>query len=769
MVQETLKTRMTSQAQNVQLRETLRPGSNGGSVTPIPAGFVSGPTDYSWIANDAADLLNAYGKHLDAADKARKQQAQTVEDAQLAQFDMDVYNIQTNPEMSASEKEIRVQDRYNQYPNLPVAKKHSVLSAHNADVAKTYMNMSEQQYKKDVVEGESNQRKQYSELAVTLDPYNATLSPQEQYKKGREYMNDLNQLRTAMNAISLNPNNPDIVYKYGEEGAQYLRQLMPQEFRRRFVNGQLTQQDLNDAINNFAIQIQGSVNPVTGTTYSATEAFGIASNVFNPMYKGMLEEKDRVSKLTQEIQKSYDEDFVNNLMKAQGIDTWLTYKLVGKDPATLNSVLGISANDEKWQQIKNSAKLLSTTEQGRLKFDPTTPNEFLTLMSQNTDMPDSSMDANIEMYNRQEQAPQTPSTSMNLLEQMRGNKGFYTRVPDNMKQGVYNTIKQAVASDMAQNTRSLIIRKVDNTPTDAPWYQKVAARGYNTVLDISENIGLIDTETNNRQIDSMVKDYVADLRGLGMSHQEATDIIQDSLKQLGIDGKEFKPLSDADVPYFFRLAIDGLKSSPLTRGAGLAIQKGVKALASNEGEGGKANLGQTTVPEQQTSQTNTDSGKVNMSSIYNTKEYREVVSQLAKQGKEKKITREQAQNEVGQLVSRVAKELFGAKEAKADTIPYKAGNNADDYGDKPMSKVDIMLDEYYKASQQDNELARHRAEQAVLDKLPDVLSKKEIKEFYDTLLSKETDLTTQEERLAMNQDDRQPSNQLSDRKKRKNK
>lgn len=179
--------------------------------------------------------------------------------------------------------------------------------------------------------------------------------------------------------------------------------------------------------------------------------------------------------------------------------------------------------------------------------------------------------------------------------------------------------------------------------------------------------------------------------------------------------------------------------------------------------------------EEQQQVVNDEDNQMSRVNVYETPEYQEFRSKIVKAVKNKQMTREQGINEDNQFLARaraalskIAEELT-VKSAAADTIPYRAGNNADDYGDKPMSKVDIMLEEYYRAGEKETEKERFRAEQAVLDKLPDVLSKKEIKQFYDVILSEETDATTLRERLAMNQDDRQLSYQLSDRRKRKKK
>ena len=286
----------------------------------------------------------------------------------------------------------------------------------------------------------------------------------------------------------------------------------------------------------------------------------------------------------------------------------------------------------------------------------------------------------------------------------------------------------------------------------------------------------------NEDVAKQISDVINTASYLGYTNEECKDIVNNALLSLGM-----KPVKGAHTPEELDHSIKGAFGR-LARGEVLGFKLFGEEPGSQQEEQSN-DLGidvtqymnennQITQAPSNTEQpqvVNDEANQMSRINVYETPEYQEFRSKIVKAVKNKQMTREQGINEDNQFLARAKAALarvaseFGVKSAAADTIPYKAGNNADDYGDKPMSKVDIMLDEYYKAGQQGTETERFRAEQAVLDRLPEVLTSKEMKEFYDVLLSEEPDETTFEERLAMSQDDRQLSDQLADRKKKKKK
>ena len=159
---------------------------------------------------------------------------------------------------------------------------------------------------------------------------------------------------------------------------------------------------------------------------------------------------------------------------------------------------------------------------------------------------------------------------------------------------------------------------------------------------------------------------------LGFSNEETKNIVNKALETMGL--KHINGVYTADelagamsASNIMPWAMEGIESKPASKDIGEYLDDSNR-MSLPQKEQQNANV------------VNDEANQMSKINVYETPEYQEFRSKIAKAVKNKQMTREQAENEDNQFLTKAKEALarvaseFGVKSAKADTIPYKEGS-----------------------------------------------------------------------------------------------
>jgi len=683
MANETLETRTLRQAKNVNLGAFMAPSGSVGNATP----------DYVSNYNPWEGVGEGLGRGIKGvADTFKAQQDQAAKEAEnKAESDMylEVYNIQRTPSnmMTASQKEIEIDKVVNKYSGIvSVPKIHAVLNANGAQPEKTYTRMSEQKGKEQLVAMQETQNEEMAKLAISMDPSFASQTPAAQIEAGKQISSVQARLTAAFDhAITLGDSLDEqtLASRSGllDETAMYAAQLFPRDARVALYSGKWTPNDTEAFVNSLSMSLSQKVNPVTGTVLSKQQADFYARSVADRLLAQSDKERQEALKKTVEYQNSWM-DFKRNQIGTTGsAEDQAIYIMYGKDPATLEKAYG-SLNARK--TLREDLELIGATANGHTLIPGGVSNMSVSLMAQNNNMPLQQSDARAVLTGRQASQPQSIASNQNLLEQIDSYQdNWLLTLPSDYADQNIDALKQAIPADIQTNIQSLV--QANLAPQEGEgWLQRAfrainnVAVGTGTTQDVDDPMQV--RGANAKAINSMLNDYANKLRRIGMSEKDVKDIVSQGITMAGVP--DAKGSIQSMINSTANMAANGmLKGTPLE---GTVVEsvlaRGLRAgMESNQKEEPTANAN-TAIESigEQPKTIETDNGKVNMTSIYDTKQYKDLRKFLTGEVKAQRMTAEQATNEMSQFLSKVGStiadtfnSIVGVKSAEAAVLPVE--------------------------------------------------------------------------------------------------
>ena len=778
---ETLKQRVEGNLKKVDVGTFMAPSGSTGSATPD---YVGESVDaFDWLRDGISGLGNSFNSFVDVAANSKVQKAKEEQTKlESAMYD-EVYNIKRTPTdmMSASQKEIAIDNIVNKYSSsIPFEKRQAILTANGAETEKTYTYMSEQKGKEQLVEMQASQNTEMAKLAVDMDPSLASVSPAAQIQEGKRIARTSALMTSAFDSIISLGNASDeqtIMARDGrvDEVAEYAKQLFPREARVALYKGDWTPNDTFAFQNSLAMSLSQRINPVTGTKLSKQEADFYAKTVTDRLLAKADKERQESLKRTVEFQEATIQSMQYSIAMSGTLEDQITYVFTGKSPDVLAQTMG---SPERVAELASRLKETGVTSNGRLSIPGTVPNYAVSLLADNDNMPLQQADATEALFRRHSEQQTSIGGNKNMLDLIGSRKeNWLQTLPQEYAQSNIDTMKQTLPRDISFAFQSLVQANLEPQENEG-WLM----RAFRTVNNTFVGTGTTRDITNQTQvsganaqaINGMLTEYSNSLRRIGMPEKDIQDIISSSLDMAGVP-----QIKKGSVNNIINSVTNMIVEGSLFKDGGVldkvpdvVKERGVQIALSSAVENiNKEEQQTTTSPEAQQQTKELFSGNKQMSSIYEAPEYRSVVKHLTSQVKQEKMTQPQAENELKVFVDKaknavasVAKELFGIKTANADTIDttkYDELNTPDGYdnsGDKSMDKVDILIDEYTKASTTEG-VGRFKKTLAVLNRADKILTSDELYEFYRAIAPERN---TEAENMAMNQDDRQPSDQLAD-------
>lgn len=677
---ETLKTRILGGAQNVRLGDFMTPSGGGGNATPDYVGS----SGLEYLGQGLEAFGKGIGKVGDLIKDAKKQQQQEEQNKAESDMYLDVYNIQRTPSdmMTASQKEIAIDNVVNKYSGIvPVSKIHSILNANGAEPEKTYTRMSEQAAKQQSVQKQVDQNEELSKLATTMDPSYMSASFSSQISAGRTINRNISLFSAAMDkAISLGPNVSDeqsIADRNGtfDEAAQWARGLFPKDARTKYYNNQWTEKDTADYINGFARSLTQKINPITGTVLSKQEADFYAREVASRMFGQMDKIKLDSTKHTLEYQNAVLDIMANDLgMASESNEQVALYVMTRKSPDMLAQVFG---TDEMKKNLAANMSKIGMTSNGHVLFPRGLSNQFISLMADNSEMPLQQADSVKELFLRHDRQQPTLNGNRNSLELIdsRQDNWLATLPTDYAKENI-DIMKQALPKDISLGIQSLVQARMAPQPNEG-WFQRAVRWINNEAVDqgtyTSPEDMLKVRGANAEAINSMLNQYVDSLERIGMPEKDINDIISNSIQMAGI------PKGEGNSRSLIRMAVNSIanglteplrKANPVAA-LGDAVTKVAETVATQE----EVKEPELDTIKEQPKEVEVGDGKVDVSSIYDTKAYKTFVKNLVKEVKEGRMTEDQAKNEVSVFLSKIGdafSAVFGVKTAQAEELPIES-------------------------------------------------------------------------------------------------
>lgn len=658
MANETLETRTLRQAKNVNLGAFMAPGGSTGNATP----------DYVSNYNPWEGVGEGLGRGIKgAADVFKTQQDQAAKEAEnQAESDMylEVYNIQRTPSnmMTASQKEIEIDRVVNKYSGVvSVPKIHAVLNANGAQPEKTYTRMSEQRGKEQLVSMQATQNEEMAKLAISMDPSFSAQSPATQISAGKQIAATQAKLTAAFDhVLSLGDSLDEqtMASRNGllDETAMYAAQLFPRQARIALYSGKWTPNDTEAFVNSLSMSLSQKVNPVTGTVLSKQQADFYARSVADRLLAQSDKERQEALKKTVEYQNSWM-DFKRNQIGTTGTpEDQAIYIMYGKDPAALEKSYGSLKARET---LREDLELIGATANGHTLIPGGVSNMSVSLMAENNNMPLQQSDARAVLTGRQASQPQSIVSNQNLLEQIDSyQEGWLNTLPSDYANQNVDALKQAIPADIQTNIQSLV--QANLAPQEGEgWLQRAfrainnVAVGTGTTQDVGDPMQV--RGANAQAINSMLNDYANKLRRIGMSEKDVKDIVSQGITMAGVP--EAKGSTQNMINATSNMVANGLLKGTAFEGTVVesALARGLKAgseLKQQEEPSVNIEPAVESIGEQpKTIETN--SGKVNMSSIYDTKQYKDLRKFLTGEVKAGRMTSEQATNEMGQFLSKI--------------------------------------------------------------------------------------------------------------------
>lgn len=681
MANETLQTRILTGAKNVQLGDFMSPSGSTGNATQD---YVSNYNPWGGVGENLGRGIRSVG---DAIKNQREQAAKEAENQAESDMYREVYNIQRTPTnmMTASQKEIEIDNIVNKYSGtIDAGKIHSILSANGAQPEKTYTRMSEQKGKEQLVGMQATQNEEMAKLAVSMDPSYAAESPSTQIEAGRMIANIQSRLTSAFDHVLSLGDSSDEQTLMTRDGlldatAEYAKQLFPRQARVALYSGQWTPNDTQSFVNELSKSLSQKINPVTGTVLSKQQADFYARSVADRLVAKTDKEREEAMKKTKEYQDAWL-DVQQNLLGTSGsaADQAL-YIMFRKNPETLYQAFG---GTNARAMLEENMKKIGATANGHTLIPGSVPNRFVSLMAENNDMPLQQADARAVMTQRQGQQQQTLETNQNLLEQLSSYQdGWLNGLPSDYAKKNIDSLKQALPADVSLNIQSLVQANLPAQEGEG-WLQ----RAFRWINNVSVGEGTVIDEANQEQvrgvnaeaINSMLNEYSNQLRRIGMSENDVKDIVSQGISMAGV-----KP-SNGNSRELIAKFVNAVASNALqpivdiAKAPATIAEPTVKAVAKEEPKEVTTEEAVKAI-EEKPKTIETNNGKVNMSSLYDTKEYKSLIKNLVTLVKNGNMTPEQAANEKEQAMSimssalskikDIASELVGVKTAQAEVLP----------------------------------------------------------------------------------------------------
>lgn len=676
MSNETQETRVLREAKNINLGAYIAPGGSVGNATPD---YVSDYNPWEGVGSNLGRGIRGVG---DAIKTQRDQAAKEAENQAESDMYLEVYNIQRTPSnmMTASQKEIEVDKVVNKYSGIvSVPKIHSILNANGAQPEKTYTRMSEQKGKEQLVAMQATQNEEMAKLAVSMDPSFAAQSPATQISAGKQIAATQAKFTASFDHVLALGDTPDEQTLRSRDGlldetAMYASQLFPRQARVALYSGKWTPNDTQDFVNSLSMSLSQKVNPITGTVLSKQQADFYARTVADRLLAQADKERQEAMKKTVEYQNAWMDLKRNQLGTTGSAEDQSIYIMYGKDPAALEKAYG-SLNARK--TLREDLELIGATANGHTLIPGGVSNISVSLMAQNSNMPLQQSDARAVLTGRQASQPQSIVSNQNLLEQIDSyQEGWLNTLPSDYANQNVDALKQAIPADIQTNIQSLV--QANLAPQEGEGWLQRAFRAVNNVsvgTGTTQDVGdpMRVRGANAQAINSMLNDYANKLRRIGMSEKDVKDIVSQGITMSGVP--EAKGNVQNMINATANMVANGmLKGTPFE---GTVVEstlaRGLKTgseLSQQEEPTVNVEPAVESIGEQPKT-IETEAGKVNVSSIYDTKEYEGVRKYLTNAVKENHMTKEQAANEMSNFLSKVGN---GIMEAFNAVVGIKTAN-----------------------------------------------------------------------------------------------